>query len=102
MIALPGKLEIQAPAELEGVIRNAKDQGTQALYVWPSGFTFSFAKQISDIANAHGLPPWPARRRIPGGSRCGHPGTGVDPLPHLRILKEILCCHRSTHHTVLS
>jgi putative tryptophan/tyrosine transport system substrate-binding protein len=49
-------LEIQAPAELEGVIRNAKDQGTQALYVWPSGFTFSFAKQISDIANAHGLP----------------------------------------------
>ena len=35
---------------------NAKDQGTQALYVWPSGFTFSFAKQIADIANAHGLP----------------------------------------------
>jgi ABC-type uncharacterized transport system substrate-binding protein len=49
-------LEIQAPAELEGAIRNAKDQGTQALYVWPSGFTFSFARQISDIANAHGLP----------------------------------------------
>jgi ABC-type uncharacterized transport system substrate-binding protein len=49
-------LEIQAPAELEGVIRNAKDQGTQALYVWPSGFTYSFAKQISDIANAYGLP----------------------------------------------
>lgn len=49
-------LEIQAPAELEGVIRDAKNQGTQALYVWPSGFTFSFGKQISDIANAHGMP----------------------------------------------
>jgi putative ABC transport system substrate-binding protein len=49
-------LEIQAPAELDGVIRNAKNQGTQALYVWPSGFTFSFVKQISDIANAHGMP----------------------------------------------
>jgi putative ABC transport system substrate-binding protein len=49
-------LEIQAPAELEGAIRKAKDQGMQALYVWPSGFTLSFAKQISDTANAHGLP----------------------------------------------
>jgi putative tryptophan/tyrosine transport system substrate-binding protein len=49
-------LEIRAPAELEGAIRDAKNGGTQALYVWPSGFTFSFAKQISDIANAHGMP----------------------------------------------
>jgi hypothetical protein len=30
-----------------------------------------------------------------------HPGTGVEPLPHLHILKEILCCHRSTHHADL-
>jgi putative tryptophan/tyrosine transport system substrate-binding protein len=36
--------------------RQAKNQGTQALYVWPSGFTFSFAKQISDAANANRLP----------------------------------------------
>jgi hypothetical protein len=42
-----------------------------------------------------------ARRRIPVWNRCGHPGTGVEPLPHLRILKEIVCCHRSTHHADL-
>jgi ABC-type uncharacterized transport system substrate-binding protein len=48
--------EVQAPSDLESVIRNAKDQGIQALYVWPSGFTFSFAKQISDIASANRLP----------------------------------------------
>ena len=46
-----------------------QDQGTQALYVWPSGFTFSFAKQISDIANAHGLPSCHSFREaaLPGG-----------------------------------
>jgi putative tryptophan/tyrosine transport system substrate-binding protein len=49
-------LEVHAPPELEGAIRNAKDQGIQALYVWPNGFNFSFAKQISDIANANRLP----------------------------------------------
>ena len=45
--------------ELEGVIRNAKDQGTQALYVWPSGFTFSFAKQLptSPMPMACHVPP---------------------------------------------
>jgi putative tryptophan/tyrosine transport system substrate-binding protein len=49
-------LEVKAPTELEGAIRNAKDQGIQALYIWPNGFNFSFAKQISDIANANRLP----------------------------------------------
>jgi putative ABC transport system substrate-binding protein len=49
-------LEVQAPSELEGAIRNVKDQGIQALYMWPNGFNFSFAKQISDIANANRLP----------------------------------------------
>jgi putative ABC transport system substrate-binding protein len=48
-------LEVQAPAELDGTIGKAKNQGTQAIYVWPSGFTFSFAKQISEIATAHGI-----------------------------------------------
>jgi putative ABC transport system substrate-binding protein len=49
-------LEVQAPSELEDAIRNAKHQGIQALYIWPNGFNFSFAKQISDIANANQLP----------------------------------------------
>jgi putative tryptophan/tyrosine transport system substrate-binding protein len=49
-------LEVQAPSELEGAIRNAKDQGAQALYIWPNGFNYSFAKQISDMANSNSLP----------------------------------------------
>jgi putative tryptophan/tyrosine transport system substrate-binding protein len=49
-------LEVQTPGDLEGSIRNAKDHGIQALYVWPSGFTFSFAKQISDVAKLNNLP----------------------------------------------
>src|SRR6478735_9338277 len=44
-------LDVQAPSEVEGAIRNAKDQGTQALYIWPNGFNYSFVKQISDMAN---------------------------------------------------
>ena len=35
---------------------NARDQSTQALYVWPNGFNYSFAKHISDLANANRLP----------------------------------------------
>jgi putative tryptophan/tyrosine transport system substrate-binding protein len=56
-------LEVQAPSELEGAIRNAKDQGTQALYIWPNGFNYSFAKQIADMANANRLPSiYPMRK----------------------------------------
>lgn len=47
---------VQTPAELESAMRHAKDQSAEALYVWPSGFTFAFAKEISDVGNAHGLP----------------------------------------------
>ena len=49
-------VSVQTPSEIEGAIGQAKDQGTEALYVWPSGFTFSFAKEISDAANANRLP----------------------------------------------
>lgn len=47
---------VQTPSELESAIRQVKDQGAEALYVWPSGFSFSFAKEISDVANANRLP----------------------------------------------
>jgi putative ABC transport system substrate-binding protein len=37
-------------------LRGAKDRGAQAVFVWPGGFAFSFARQISDAANLNGLP----------------------------------------------
>ena len=49
-------IEVRVPADLEDAIRRGKKQGAQAVYAWPSGFTFSFAKQISDTATANHLP----------------------------------------------
>jgi putative ABC transport system substrate-binding protein len=43
-------------SELEAAVRQAKTRGAQALYVPPSGFTFSFGKDISAFALAHQLP----------------------------------------------
>src|SRR5262249_19231253 len=47
---------VQSLSDLETAIQSAKNQGVQAVYVWPSGFTFSFAKEISEVANANRLP----------------------------------------------
>ena len=47
---------VVTPGDLAFVIGNAKEQGAEALYVWPGGIAFSFAKQIADFANAHQLP----------------------------------------------
>jgi putative tryptophan/tyrosine transport system substrate-binding protein len=49
-------VELEAPSGLELAINAAKSRGSQAVYVWPSGFTFSFAKEISDVTTASGLP----------------------------------------------
>jgi putative ABC transport system substrate-binding protein len=49
-------VEVRAPAELTVAVRTAKAQGAQALYIWPSGFAFSFRKQISELALANRLP----------------------------------------------
>jgi putative ABC transport system substrate-binding protein len=49
-------IAVEAPSALEAAIRRAKDQGAQAIYVWPSGFTFAFGKQIADLAQANRLP----------------------------------------------
>jgi ABC-type uncharacterized transport system substrate-binding protein len=49
-------VEVEAPSGLELAINAAKSRGSQAVYVWPSGFTFSFAKEISDVTTASGLP----------------------------------------------
>jgi putative tryptophan/tyrosine transport system substrate-binding protein len=48
-------IEVRVLADLEGAVRLAKQHGAQAVYAWPSGFTFSFAKQISDTATANQL-----------------------------------------------
>jgi putative tryptophan/tyrosine transport system substrate-binding protein len=42
--------------ELEAAVRQAKTRGAQALYVPPSGFTFSFLQDIAAFALAHQLP----------------------------------------------
>jgi putative ABC transport system substrate-binding protein len=50
------EVEVKAPEELEAAVRKAKDQGAQALYIWPSGLTFSFGRQLSEFALSHRLP----------------------------------------------
>lgn len=49
-------IEVRVPADLEDAIRKGKQHGAQAVYAWPSGFTYSFAKKISDTATANHLP----------------------------------------------
>jgi putative ABC transport system substrate-binding protein len=54
------KLELQdvvlaAPSELEVVIRNAKNQGVQALHILPSGLAYVFRQQLADLALFHRL-----------------------------------------------
>src|SRR5215510_2462420 len=50
------EVEVEVPQALDAAMREVKHRGAQAVYVWPSGFSFSFGKEISDVANAHGLP----------------------------------------------
>jgi putative tryptophan/tyrosine transport system substrate-binding protein len=49
-------LVVTAPTDLPEAIRKAKDNGVEALYVWPSGFAYAFGKRIADLAITHGLP----------------------------------------------
>jgi putative tryptophan/tyrosine transport system substrate-binding protein len=49
-------VSLAAAAEAGAAVRKAKDQGAQALYIWPSGLTFSLVKQLSSLARQHGLP----------------------------------------------
>jgi putative tryptophan/tyrosine transport system substrate-binding protein len=48
--------EVATRLELEAAVRQAKTRGAQALYVPPSGFTFSFLKDIAAFALANQLP----------------------------------------------
>ena len=51
--------QVTTPDDLEFAIRKAKLQGAEALYVWPSGFAYSFGKQIADLAGGFRLPALP-------------------------------------------
>lgn len=49
-------VQVDAPSALEEAMNRVKERGAQALYVWPSGFTYSFPKQISEAARTNNLP----------------------------------------------
>src|SRR5262249_31438208 len=63
------EVEVEVPQSLEAAMRGAKHRGAQAVYVWPNGFSFSFGKQLADVANAHGLPSihWLREAVLAGG-----------------------------------
>jgi putative ABC transport system substrate-binding protein len=50
------EIEVGVPSDIAGGVRAAKDHGADALFVWPTGFAFSFVKQISDAALTNRLP----------------------------------------------
>ncbi len=47
---------VETQNDLEPAIRQAKRQGAQALYVWPSSLTLRAGKQLGDFALTAGLP----------------------------------------------
>jgi putative tryptophan/tyrosine transport system substrate-binding protein len=49
-------VQVTTPDNLDAAIRTSKEQGAEALYVWPSGFAFSFGKQIANLAKVYRLP----------------------------------------------
>src|ERR1700730_1140149 len=58
------EFEAKVPSDLDTAMRSARDWGAQALYTFPGGFTFSFAKQIADAANAYHLPSANSHKEI--------------------------------------
>ena len=50
------EVEVGRLSDLTDAIRRAKERGAEALFVWPTGFAFTFAKQISDVALTNRLP----------------------------------------------
>jgi putative ABC transport system substrate-binding protein len=50
------ELHVPTLAQLTPGVRQAKSQGTQALYVWLTPLAFSSGKELADAALANGLP----------------------------------------------
>ena len=61
-------VEVKTPADLALAFRKAKEQGVEALYVWTTGFAFSFPKQIAELAITYRLPSlFPFREGVLSG-----------------------------------
>jgi len=62
------ELEVPTAAELEAVVRRAKEQGIQALYLWTAN-PFMWGTQLSELAIAHRLPSvhWFRESAVAGG-----------------------------------
>jgi putative tryptophan/tyrosine transport system substrate-binding protein len=50
------EIEVAVPETLAAAMHDAKHRGAQAVYAWPGGFSYAFAKEISELAIALGLP----------------------------------------------
>jgi putative tryptophan/tyrosine transport system substrate-binding protein len=50
------EVQVETREELPAVVRKAKGQGTQALYVWPSGFMLGVGQQLAKLAVENRLP----------------------------------------------
>ncbi|MFN2645352.1 MAG: ABC transporter substrate-binding protein [Burkholderiales bacterium] len=48
--------DVDSPSALEAAIARLKQRGAQALYVWPTGITFSYGRDIARFALTQGLP----------------------------------------------
>ena len=49
-------LVVTTSSDLAPAIREAKEQGVGALYIWPSDFAYVVRKQIADLAITYRLP----------------------------------------------
>jgi putative ABC transport system substrate-binding protein len=50
------EIKVGDMSDIAPSVEEAKNDGADALFVWPTGFAFSFAKQIADSALANRLP----------------------------------------------
>src|SRR5205085_11146116 len=48
--------DVDSPAALEAALARLKQRGAQAVYVWPTGITYSYGRQIAQFAVDQGLP----------------------------------------------
>jgi putative ABC transport system substrate-binding protein len=47
---------VGSATDVEGAVRQAKTQGAQALYIWPSGLTLLSARRLAELAISYRLP----------------------------------------------
>ncbi len=70
------EIKVGAVSDITAAVLMAKDNGAEALFVWPTGFAFSFAKQIAEAALTNRLPSVHAYRE--GALLGGLVGYGPD------------------------